>query len=534
MNDIGVSGAFSGADILAVAKGARSTKQDDGKGFIDALTSSLGKGSKSSGTNSGNDPTATAGATANGNAGEDTGAVKATGDNLPAIALAMAGDANTGAGVIDTSGANLTNVAGPTKGAKAPQADSAAILSKSLIELQKAASGSGENGTVPAQGDPAAVTDPAMPANDPSKAAAQPTALDQLAAIAQQLANVANAGGQAAPVKGDDKAIGGKSGKTAQSADNGKSTQTQVDQAGTISDALSLLNVTQSLVAAQKGSVQAGKAADDAKVQGMPLGQAAIAGSTSDTSLTLPNNGNGSDTTQSFRLTRADGRGGALDLSISKSGDDATEIKAGPSAGGDAVPVTVLDSRRYLGLAANSNSALVAGTLAGDREWSAAMQPGSAFSNAANLTSTGKVVNTLKIQLRPDNLGDVTATMRLSGDQLSVDLKVQTSEAYRQLHADQSHMVEALRAQGYQVDTITVSLSSSADQQSDGGRQSGSNQQQQSLLNQGQGGDARPRGQNYSGQQAGGNNGNRSSGERGVEDGAAGGLQRPRSGAVYL
>ena len=96
-------------------------------------------------------------------------------------------------------------------------------------------------------------------------------------------------------------------------------------------------------------------------------------------------------------------------------------------------------------------------------------------------------------------------------------------------------MVDALRAQGYQVDHITVALASNADQQSDSGRQSGSNQsQQQSLPNQGQGGSANPRGQNYSGQQAGGNNGNRSSGERGVEDGAAGGVQRSRSGAVYL
>ena len=95
--------------------------------------------------------------------------------------------------------------------------------------------------------------------------------------------------------------------------------------------------------------------------------------------------------------------------------------------------------------------------------------------------------------------------------------------------------VDALRAQGYQVDNITVSMASNADQQSDSGRNSGSNQpQQQSLLNQGQGGDARSRGQNYSGQQANGNDGNRSSGERGVEDGAAGGVQRSRSGAVYL
>ncbi|WP_349957466.1 flagellar hook-length control protein FliK [Rhizobium sp. ZPR3] len=540
MNDIGVSGASSGADILAVAKGARSTKQDDGKGFIDALTSSLGNGRKSAGSNTGTDVTTNANTTSSDDADEDTGTVKTAANNLASITLTIDESANAGAGMIDTSGANLANPAGLAKGAKASQTAGAASLSKSLIELQKAASAAAEGDATPVDADqPAAAADPTTPTTDAGKVPAQPTALDQLAEIAQQLADVATTDGQTAPVKGDGKTPAVKDGKNVQSTDDGKSASTQDSQpTNTISDALSLLNVAQPVVAAQVSTTQVsttqtGKTADDSKVQSLPSGQAALADDASDTALTLPDDAKGTDAAQTFRLTRADGRGSALDLSISKGSDDVADVKVGAAAGGDAVAVTVLDSRRYLGLA--SNSALVAGTMAGDREWSAAMQPGSALSNAANLTSTGKVVNTLKIQLSPDNLGDVTATMRLSGDQLSVDLKVQTSEAYRQLHADQSHMVDALRAQGYQVDNITVSLASNADQQSDSGRNSGSNQpQQQSLLNQGQGGDARSRGQNYSGQQANGNDGNRSSGERGVEDGAAGGMQRSRSGAVYL
>ncbi|MFK0163003.1 flagellar hook-length control protein FliK [Rhizobium sp. NPDC090279] len=540
MNDIGVSGASSGADILAVAKGARSTKQDDGKGFIDALTSSLGNGRKSSSPNAGTDTSANANTTASGDADEDTSAAKTIAGNSAAIALSIDDSAKAGVGMIDTSGANLANLAGLTKGAKASQGAGVATLSKSLIELQKTAPAAAQGDAAPVEGDqPAVATDPAMPATDPSKVPAQSAALDQLAEIAQQLADVATTTGQATPVKGDDKASVVKGGKDAQpTTDDGKSTTTQAGQTtNPIFDTLSLLNLPQSVAAAQAGTAQAGQTVEDTKVQAMPLGKAALVDNVSDTTVTLPNDGNGSDASQTFRLTRVDGRGSALDLSISKSGDETADIKAEASAGGDMPTVTVLDSRRYLGLATSSNSALVAGTLAGDHEWSAAMQPGSALSNAANLTSTGKVVNTLKIQLRPDNLGDVTATMRLSGDQLSVDLKVQTGEAYRQLHADQSRMVDALRAQGYQVDNITVTLASNADQQSDSGRNSGSNQpQQQSLLNQnqGQGGDARPRGQNYSGQQANGNDGNRSSGERGVEDGAAAGVQRSRSGAVYL
>jgi len=358
----------------------------------------------------------------------------------------------------------------------------------------------------------------------------------QLAEIAQQLAEAVAAGGLPVPVDGNGKTPAVKGAKDASTADDGKAAPTQGAQAtSAISDALSLLNVPQVVAAAQSTATATGQAPGDAKVQGMPLSNAALKETSADSMPSLPGDGTATDTTQTFRLTRADGRSGSLDMSITKTGDDATDVKVGASGGGDVPAVTVLDSRRYLGLAPNSNSALVAGSLTGDREWSAAMQPGSALSNAANSTGTGKVVNTLKIQLSPDNLGDVTATMRLSGDQLSVDLKVQTGEAYRQLHADQSRMVDALRAQGYQVDNITVTLASNADQQSDSGRQPGSNQsQQQSLLNQGQGGDARPKGQNYSGQQADGNNGNRSSSERGAEDGAAGGVQRSRSGAVYL
>ncbi|NLS18076.1 flagellar hook-length control protein FliK [Rhizobium sp. P40RR-XXII] len=527
MNDIGVSSASSGADILTAAKGTRSAKQDDGKGFIDALTGSLGNGRKSSGTD--------ASANANTTADDDADAVKTAASDPASVALAVVEDANAGVGMIDTSGANLANLAGLTKGAKPSQGAGAAALTKSLIELQKAISATTQDHTLPAEGDQTGVaTDPAAPAVDPSKVAAQPATLDQLAELAQQLADVTATDGQTMPAKGDGKTPAVKDGKDAQSADDGKSVPTQAGQAdNTISAALSLLNVPQPVVAAQAGTAPAGKTTDDAKIQGMPLGNAAVTNDASDAAVTLPDDGKGADAAQTFRLTRSDGRGSALDLSISKSGDDAADVKVAASAGGDTPTITVLDSRRYLGLATNSNSSLVAGALAGDREWSAAMQPGSALSNAANLSSTGKVVNTLKIQLRPDNLGDVTATMRLSGDQLSVDLKVQTGEAYRQLHADQSHMVDALRAQGYQVDSITVTLASNADQQSDSGRNSGSNQQQ-SLLNQGQGGDARPRGQNYSGQQSDENNGNRSSGERGVEDGAAGGVQRSRSGAVYL
>nr|OAP93284.1 hypothetical protein A4U53_40005 [Rhizobium leguminosarum] len=106
--------------------------------------------------------------------------------------------------------------------------------------------------------------------------------------------------------------------------------------------------------------------------------------------------------------------------------------QAGPKDGAkkaDGENVTVLESRRYIGLMQNANSAAVTAALAGDSEWARAMEPSSALSNAAEWTSTGKEVNTLKIQMNALDLGLVTAKMRLSGDALNGDRKVENGAA---------------------------------------------------------------------------------------------------------
>ncbi|OWK26622.1 hypothetical protein AJ87_06440 [Rhizobium yanglingense] len=148
---------------------------------------------------------------------------------------------------------------------------------------------------------------------------------------------------------------------------------------------------------------------------------------------------------KTFRLSRADGRE-SMDIRIG-----ADQEASAAKAKSDIESVTVLDSRRYIGLA--QNSASVTAAILGDREWTGAMQPSSALSNAAEWTSTGKVVNTLKIQMTPIDLGLVTATMRLSGDALNVDLKVETGAAYRQLKEDHGKIIEVLRSQGYAIET---------------------------------------------------------------------------------
>ncbi|WP_183749153.1 flagellar hook-length control protein FliK [Rhizobium sp. BK196] len=232
---------------------------------------------------------------------------------------------------------------------------------------------------------------------------------------------------------------------------------------------------------------------------------------------------------RTFRISRADGRGQSMDMHIG------TEQPGEKSAKSSVENVAVLESRRYLGLVQNQNSANVTAALSGDKEWAQAMQPSSALSNAAEWTSTGKVVNTLKIQMSPIDLGLVTATMRLSGDTLNVDLKVETGAAYRQLKEDHGKILEALRSQGYAVDNVTVSMAPV--DRSDAGNQANSQgqtsqQQQQSLAQQGQGGEARERQNQTARQTDGGFNG---TGGNGVENASAsvdaGGS---RSGSVYL
>ncbi|MBY5881059.1 flagellar hook-length control protein FliK [Rhizobium ruizarguesonis] len=225
---------------------------------------------------------------------------------------------------------------------------------------------------------------------------------------------------------------------------------------------------------------------------------------------------------KTFRISRADGRGVSMDVHI---GTD----QAGPKDGSkkaDVESVSVLESRRYIGLMQNSNSAAVTAALSGDSEWARAMEPSSALSNAAEWTSTGKVVNTLKIQMNPLDLGLVTATMRLSGDALTVDLKVETGAAYRQMKEDHGKILEALRSQGYAVENVTISMAPV--ERPDAGNQ-GQASQQQSLPQQGQGGEARERHNQTAQRTDGGFNG---AGETGIEDARAGGSSG--AGGVYL
>jgi chemotaxis protein MotD len=227
-----------------------------------------------------------------------------------------------------------------------------------------------------------------------------------------------------------------------------------------------------------------------------------------------------------FRLVRADGKGRSLDMSISGNGERTSVRDANPTAPkGEAV--TVVDARRYIGLAQTGNAAAVTAAITQDPQWAASLSATGGLANT-DAAATGKVVNTLKIQMHPIELGLVTATLHLQGEQLVVSLQVETGDAYRQLSDDQDTIVRALRGHGFTVDQVSVQLAP----MDRGAQTNAQGQPQQQFSGQPQaqeGGSGRQGGEGASAREGRSYEGNTS------ENASAGtGGQPVRSGGVYL
>jgi chemotaxis protein MotD len=65
-------------------------------------------------------------------------------------------------------------------------------------------------------------------------------------------------------------------------------------------------------------------------------------------------------------------------------------------------------------------------------------------------------VHSLSIQLHPAELGMVTASLRFAGEQLTIELQVESNEAYRALVADTETVAKSLRSMGYDIERVTV------------------------------------------------------------------------------
>ncbi|HBF31732.1 flagellar hook-length control protein FliK [Rhizobium sp.] len=149
--------------------------------------------------------------------------------------------------------------------------------------------------------------------------------------------------------------------------------------------------------------------------------------------------------------------------------------------------VDVLDSRRIIAPVNTSNGANIAATMTGDREWSSTMR--SAASGDVSMSdklTTDKTLNTLSIKMSPESLGTVTANLKLVDGQLTVSLVVENSSAYRTLHEDQGELMKSLKAQGFSIDQIQISIASpekSSSDTSQNNSQSQTSHQQQAQQN---------------------------------------------------
>lgn len=233
-----------------------------------------------------------------------------------------------------------------------------------------------------------------------------------------------------------------------------------------------------------------------------------------------------------FRFAREDGKGRQLDLKVSAAGQRNADREDAPAP--KIENVTVVESRRYLGLPANSNASALTTAMSTNSSWSAAMQQGSPVLPSAEHAATGKVVNTLKLQMHPIDLGAVTATLRLTGDQLNVDLRVETGEAYRQLTDDQKGILKALKAQGFAVEQINVVLVQPSDPSAANQNAGNSNQQQFGQMPRDGGGPQQGLGQQNDGRQASANEGRLQKDEAGDEPVGGLGAERGRPDHVYL
>ncbi len=260
------------------------------------------------------------------------------------------------------------------------------------------------------------------------------------------------------------------------------------DDAQALDDVLSLL-AGNGAAGAPSGRKTASAEGRETKQAGAVTGRAGEAGLETDGEageVTLAD----ADQDRLFRLQRGDSGKRSMDMHIGRDANGGLEVEARRAGPGQAETVNVLDARRYLGFNAPSNSSSLTAAMAGNDEWVSAMHPSARLANEAQLSSTGQVVNTLKLELNPVSLGTVTATLRLAGDELSVHLTVHTAAAYRELSDDASGMMAALRSQGFSVDQVTVSMGASSSQQDGSNDAGGSFAQQQQNMQQmaGQGG----------------------------------------------
>lgn len=157
------------------------------------------------------------------------------------------------------------------------------------------------------------------------------------------------------------------------------------------------------------------------------------------------------------RLVSANGRGRPVDIEVSAASGDGQHDAAKTATTPKIDTATVLEARRYLGFTPEPNATALATAIKADPTWAEALQSAQG-SDLSTLGNTVTEVNTLKLQMNPENLGNMVATLKLKGEELTVELRVDSVEAYQQLSADHDDIVKSLQDQGFTIDKVTVQL----------------------------------------------------------------------------
>lgn len=71
-------------------------------------------------------------------------------------------------------------------------------------------------------------------------------------------------------------------------------------------------------------------------------------------------------------------------------------------------------------------------------------------------STRSRPLHTIQIQLQPHDLGRVTARMTMEGNQLHVELRVETSQARAQLTNDADSILKSLKASGFEIDRVSI------------------------------------------------------------------------------
>jgi len=154
---------------------------------------------------------------------------------------------------------------------------------------------------------------------------------------------------------------------------------------------------------------------------------------------------------------------------------------------------------------------------------------------AAGTPANALPVSSLSIQLRPVELGSVTAHLKYAGSGLTIDIQVETSEAHRRLSNDSSDIVKSLQSLGFQVDKVSVRQAPAQPQtQSQGQPQQGQAQGQATGRDGSAGGFANQGGSPFSMSGQSGGNGQRQGSENGYENASERGIGMVRDTADRL